>query len=119
MSLRGTKQSRSHILNKHWRRDCHAIARNDKFYNMENFPKLKDGQFAIVRADFNTGIILDDEFKYAINQIQRVYTVVDSLLDAVTLAKAMIIEKGSIECVIYDNVENLASYITPDNVNSI
>lgn len=86
---------------------------------MENFPKLKECQFAIIRADFNTGIVLDEEFNYAINDVQKVYTIIDGLSDAITLAKTMIIERRDVECIIYDHNYILASNITPDNINSL
>lgn len=85
---------------------------------MESFPNLKEGQFAIIRADFNTGTVLDEEFNYAIKDSQKVYNIVDGLSNAISRAKTMIIERGSVECIIYDHSHNLASYITPNNINS-
>lgn len=69
---------------------------------MREFPKLKKDQAAILRADKNTGHVLDDHFEIAINDKQDVYTVFDSLEDAINFSKELINQCYNIEIVIYD-----------------
>ncbi|KIO76014.1 hypothetical protein TH53_17505 [Pedobacter lusitanus] len=60
---------------------------------MEKFPQLKDRQVALLRADINTGIVLDRNYIYATTSDQEVYTVFDDINSAIRSAKAIIAEK--------------------------
>jgi hypothetical protein len=86
--------------------------------NLEKFPGLKSGQVALMRADINTGIVLDDQYHYATTPMQHVYTVYASSEEGLRSAKAIVIERGNVECVLYDEGEKLLYYITPQNVDS-
>jgi hypothetical protein len=85
---------------------------------MEKFPELKEGQVALLRADFKTGHVLDELFKEAVESSQEIYTVFDDKGDALQFAKSLITERKDIECVISGKDEELIFYITPQNVSS-
>ncbi len=85
---------------------------------MEKFPELKEGQVALVRADFKTGHVLDEQFKEAVAIDQEIYTVFDDRAQALQFAKLMIAERKDIECVISGEDEEMIFYITPQNVAS-
>lgn len=83
---------------------------------MEKFPQLKDGQVALLRADTNTGIVLDKDYIYATTSDQEVYTVFDNIDSAIIFAKAVISERKGIECGIYGNDPVALLILTSDNV---
>lgn len=85
---------------------------------MEKFPELKEGQVALLRANFKTGHVLDELFKEAVESSQEIYTVFDDKHEALQFAKAIIAEKKDIECVISGGDEELIFYVTPQNVSS-
>ncbi|WP_348621845.1 hypothetical protein [Pedobacter lusitanus] len=83
---------------------------------MEKFPQLKDRQVALLRADINTGIVLDRNYIYATTSDQEVYTVFDDINSAIRSAKAIIAEKKDIECGIYGNDPVALLILTRDNI---
>jgi len=85
---------------------------------MERFPELKDGQVALLRADFKTGHVLDESFVEAVENNQEIYTIFDDQDEALQFAKAIISERHDIECVISGKDEELIYYITPQNIAS-
>ena len=85
---------------------------------MERFPELKEGQVALVRADFKTGNVLDELFKEAIEIDQEIYTIFDDQNEALQFAKTLIAERKDIECVISGEDGEMIYYITPQNVAS-
>jgi hypothetical protein len=85
---------------------------------MEKFPELKEGQVALLRADFKTGHVLDELFKEAIQSDQEIYTVFDDKGDALQFAKAIIAARKDIECVISGEDGEMIFYITPQNLAS-
>jgi len=85
---------------------------------MERFPELKEGQVALVRADFKTGNVLDETFKEAIEIDQEIYTIFDDKSQALQFAKSLINERKDIECVISGEDGEMIYYITPQNVVS-
>ena len=46
------------------------------------FPNIKSEQVALLRSDYNTGHVLDDNYTLHINSNQEIYTIFDSLEDA-------------------------------------
>jgi len=70
---------------------------------MEKFPLLKNGQVALLRADINTGIVLDKNYVYATTPDQEVYVVFDNIDLAIEFSKLIIMERNDIECGIYGN----------------
>jgi len=85
---------------------------------MERFPELKEGQVALVRADFKTGNVLDEAFKEAVEIDQEIYTIFDDKSQALQFAKSLINERKDIECVISGEDGEMIYYITPQNVVS-
>lgn len=85
---------------------------------MERFPELKEGQVALVRADFKTGNVLDELFKEAHEADQEIYTIFDDQNQALQFAKTLIAERKDIECVISGEDGEMIFYVTPQNVAS-
>ena len=78
---------------------------------MEKFPKLKSNQVALLRADINTGHILDEKFDIAVNDYQKVFTIFRSLEEALIFSKKLISEKNGVEVVIYGKGEQVLYYM--------
>ncbi|TCC90195.1 hypothetical protein EZ428_13000 [Pedobacter frigiditerrae] len=85
---------------------------------MEKFPHLKNEQVALLRADINTGIVLDKDYIYATTEVQEVYTVFDNIDSAIKFAKSIISERNDIECGIYGNDPVAFLTLTRDNIDS-
>jgi hypothetical protein len=78
---------------------------------MEKFPKLKSNQVALLRADINTGHILDEKFDIAVNDYQKVFTIFRSLEEALIFSKKLISEKNGVEVVIYGKGKQVLYYM--------
>lgn len=85
---------------------------------MEKFPELKEGQVALVRADFKTGHVLDELFVEAVKSDQEIYTIFNDKQEALQFAKSIIAARKDIECVISGKDEEMIFYITPQNIAS-
>lgn len=70
---------------------------------MEKFPLLNSEQVALLRADINTGTVLDKNYVYATTTDQEVYVVFDNINLAIEFAKSIIMERNDVECGIYGN----------------
>jgi hypothetical protein len=81
---------------------------------MQKFPGLKDSQVALVRADINTGTVLDENYKYAIDDNQKVFTLFKDVDQALSFAKLIITERKDIECYIY-KIENQPIFMLDAN----
>jgi hypothetical protein len=80
---------------------------------MQQFPALKDNEVALMRAQFSTGHILDENINLAINDDQPVYTIFKNLDEAIIAAQKIIEENSSIECVIYGKENAFIKYVSP------
>ena len=67
---------------------------------MEKFPGLREGQVALRRAELSTGIILDENYVYAVRDDQKVYSVFNDIDTALKIAQQIIAERNNIECVV-------------------
>lgn len=85
---------------------------------MEKFPELKNEQVALLRADINTGVVLDKDYIYATTISQEVYTVFDNVDSAIKFAKAIMLERYDIECGIYGNDPVALLILTSNNIGS-
>lgn len=85
---------------------------------MEKFPELRDQQVVLLRADINTGIVLDENYVYATNQKQTVYTIFENVDEALKVAKRIVLERQNVECGIYGIDEKIILNITPKNVEN-
>ena len=65
---------------------------------MEEFPLLKNKQVALLRADINTGTVLDKNYIYATTPDQEVFVVFDNMDLAIEFAKSIIMERNDVEC---------------------
>lgn len=80
---------------------------------MQPFPTLHDNEVALVRAEFSTGVVLDEDFKQAIHEYQKVYTIFENLDTAISATERMIRENTNIECTLLGRENSLIKYITP------
>ncbi|PTS93207.1 hypothetical protein DBR11_25800 [Pedobacter sp. HMWF019] len=85
---------------------------------MEKFPLLKNRQVALLRADINTGTVLDKNYIYATTLNQEVYAVFDNIDLAIEFAKSIIMERNDIECGIYGNDPVALLILNRYNINS-
>ena len=79
---------------------------------MNKFPVLKPNEVALVRADHNTGIILDEMFNRAITDDQNVYTIFKSEKEALAAARKILSEKGDVEILIYGAGQECLYFLT-------
>lgn len=86
---------------------------------IESFPELKEGQFALSRADVNTGIVLDESLKFATTPDQKIYTIYGSLSEALNAARLIITNNTNTECYIHKRGNSLVHFINQKNINSI
>jgi hypothetical protein len=80
--------------------------------NTENFPELQDQQVVLSRAETKTGIVLDEEFNYATNSQQRIYTIYLNIVDGISAAKLIVKEREDTECYIHDKDEKLLYFLS-------
>jgi hypothetical protein len=85
---------------------------------VEEFPKLRIGQVALLRAQNTTGHVLDENCETARSINQKVYTVFENTDDALQFVRSFVSSKGNIECVIYNNNQETLFFITPQNIES-
>jgi hypothetical protein len=84
---------------------------------MEKFPLLKNEQVALLRADINTGIVLDENYIYATRSDQKVYDVFDHIDSAIKFAKRILSERRDVECGIYGNDPVALLVLTQKNID--
>ena len=69
---------------------------------MEKFPLLKKEQVALLRSDLDTGHVLDDRYNLAVDDSQKVYSIFDTLDDALEYTRQLLNNNIKIECTLYD-----------------
>ncbi len=69
------------------------------------FPEIDSSSYAVLLAEFNTGIVLTCEGRRATSDEER-YFVFSSLKAAEDFARSSVQEHPSWECVIYDSLAN-------------
>jgi len=85
---------------------------------IENFPKLKEGEVALLRAETLTGHILDEQLELAVNDSQKTYTVINSSDEALSVAKNLIAGRSDIECVIYGKDKEVFYFLNSQNIGA-
>ena len=86
---------------------------------MQKFPELKNGHVALLRAEFKTGAVLDEQFNPVADNKQKIYSLYKRPEDAFAAAKQMMLQNPAIECVIYGPDEEVLYYLTPQNITHI
>ena len=82
---------------------------------MLRFPKIKNGQVALLRADAFTGHILDEMFQLYTNNIsQKVYTIFASKKEAIEYINSSKEKFKNIDLTIYDSDQNILEYFPAD-----
>lgn len=71
------------------------------------FPELKSTEVALVRADNNTGIVLDVDYKTHTNMNQIKYSIFDSIESAITYINENKKMYKNVEFVVYNNLNNV------------
>lgn len=82
---------------------------------MDEFPKLAEGQAALLRAESSTGIILDDNYKYSRDN-QKIYVVFDNADAALKAARKIVEERKDVDCIVYGQDGTLIEYLRPINL---
>ena len=81
---------------------------------MQKFPKIEEGQVALVRADPMTGHVLDDSFSLYLNDSnQNIYTVFEILQAAKEYANEFLNRTNEFEFAIYDYQNNCIECWSP------
>lgn len=84
---------------------------------MQKFPRLINHQVALMRADVMKGYILDENFIFATTDNQSVFTVMNSLEEALELANQILSERNDVECIIYGKDKAVLSFLRPKELN--
>lgn len=82
---------------------------------LEKFPELKTGEVALSRADYNTGIVLDEQFEYALTPSQKIYTVFNNVDEALQLANEILMKKKEVEIYIHQDEKTLLHFLNYKN----
>lgn len=84
---------------------------------LEPFPSLVDTQVALIRAEYNTGIVVDVYYSRAMDSNQQVFTVYSNADEALRAAINIVQSRPNIECCIQRVGEELVHYVHQRNVN--
>lgn len=76
--------------------------------NEMEIPKIKDNQFAVGKAEYSTGIVLKNDGSYyrSGDDLNEMYEIFESYVDAENFVITKIKEKPEIECWINDSKGN-------------
>jgi hypothetical protein len=81
---------------------------------MEKFPEIKEGQVVLLRADSSTGHVLDELFNLATKDNQKVYTIFNTIQEALEGGNKILNEKDKlVECTILGKNKELLYYLNP------
>lgn len=89
--------------------------RNEVTSNLEKFPLMEFKEVALVRAEINTGIVLDEACNYAVYPDQKVYTVFENIEKGLKYARQIIEERRNIECILYGIDQRVLHCVNCDN----
>lgn len=78
---------------------------------VREFPKLEDEQVAVMRAERETGIVLDEQFKRAVSDEQKIFTIFENVSKAIEYSECVGKERSDIELIIYNGQENIIYHI--------
>ncbi|WP_342648417.1 DUF4184 family protein [Mucilaginibacter sp. CSA2-8R] len=82
-------------------------------------PLLTDGQFILSRADYATGIVLDENLNWAVDDKQNVYTVYNDVDQAIEAARNIANYRGDIECYVHDSQMRPVYFIRKDEIKDL
>jgi hypothetical protein len=77
---------------------------------MENFPQIRENEFALMFADRNTGILLDEKFMWNFHMDKKVYKIFNSFEKVKEYVEPIISSRSDIDYVVYDCDENVISF---------
>jgi hypothetical protein len=83
----------------------------------EPFPSLLDTQVALIKAEYNTGIVVEKNYARAMGDNQQVYTVYSNTDQALKAAIDIVHTHPHIECWIQRVGEELVHYVHQNNVH--
>ncbi len=81
---------------------------------MKTFPIIEERQVVLVRVNTLTGHVLDELFVTVNDDNQAVYTVTDSLEEAVEIANQIVREHTEVECALFDSDQKVLSVLKPN-----
>ena len=85
---------------------------------IETFPKVNSDDVVLTRAELNTGVMLDDNLKYATTPTQKVFSIFKNINIAKDHALKLVSDNKWIECYLYDSNEKLLVRITRDGIEN-
>jgi hypothetical protein len=80
---------------------------------MKKFPLLNKNQVVLVRAEVKSGHVLDEDFNLKLNDDQQVYTIFNSLTEALDMVALLLLKRNDIEYIIYGEDGEVLKYIDP------
>lgn len=88
--------------------------------NMQDLPIIDVGKVILIRADVNTGIILDAHFSFALNgQNQIVFTVYSNYEECMEYIQAIFRQRNDIEFLIYNANHEILHIYSINNLPNI
>ncbi len=81
---------------------------------IQDFPIITISQVVMLRNDLYTGHIVDINMEWSIEKMQEIWTVYDSIENAIRDAKIIVKENERIECCIFDKDRKLLQLIQPE-----
>lgn len=82
-------------------------------------PQLIGGQFVLSRAEYVTGIVLDKNLDWAVDDNQTVFEVYDDIEGAIKAAKSIVCDRSDIECYVHDSHERLVYFTSKDECKDL
>lgn len=81
---------------------------------MQSFPIVNSSQIVLLRAHSSTGHVLDNNYQIAVNDTQTVFSIFETLEDALVYSQTLLKNRNDIEIVIYDWEKKVISFLRPD-----
>jgi hypothetical protein len=82
-------------------------------------PLLTDSQFILLRADYATGIVLDENLNRAVDDKQNVFTTYNDVGQAIEAARNIVNYRDDVECCIYDSQKRPVYFIRKDEIKDL
>lgn len=86
---------------------------------IEEFPVLKNGEVALLRAKRATGHVIDANFQLAVSVSQKVFTVFNDINAALLSTREIIKQNNDIEITLYGKDNVVLYFITVDNLETL
>lgn len=84
--------------------------------SLKKFPVVNDSEVVLLRAELNTGYVLDNKFERDIREEQTSFTVFGSVDEAFRYAKSLVELRKDVEFWIYNKQEEVVGYVSTNEV---